>query len=241
MLPCRSAEATGEGLAVDASCCPARQHRYCMMCLLATCWPRSCRRRRRPRRDDDRLARPVAGEVAISLLGDRVQVGRAPSRGPNVAIPLHRADAQSQPRQRRPLPIPRTFTQRHAAPTPPSPRHDSRPFLLSGAAGRTASAPKWAAPEEHLQGQGGWYDCAGGGLLWRAPSECVSELATTLASPKNNGFHTELPVPGATRPPNSSFRALSPLPASGRGEFLALPTTAPCLPPVPTTRRESST
>jgi hypothetical protein len=81
----------------------------------------------------------------------------------------------------------------------------------------------------------------GGGLLWRAPSECVSELATTLASPKNNGFHTELPVPGATRPPNSSFRALSPLPASGRGEFLALPTTAPCLPPVPTTRRESST
>jgi hypothetical protein len=132
-----------------------------------------------------------------------------------------------------PSPDPENFHATRAAPTPPSPRHEQA-LPSAGAAGRTASAPKWAAPEEHLQGQGGWYDCAGGGLLWRTPSECVSELATTLASPKN-GFHTELPVPGATRPPNSSFRALSPLHASGRREFLAPPTTAPCLPPVPTT------
>ena len=210
------------------------------MCLLATCWPRSCRRRRRPRRDDDRLARPVAGEVAISLLGDRVQVGRAPS-GPNAAIPLHRADAQSQPRQRRPLPIPRTFTQREQR---------LHPQVPDTTAGPSCCQEPPDAPRQHPSGRRQRSTCRakavgmivrGGGLLWRAPSECVSELATTLASPKNNGFHTELPVPGATRPPNSSFRALSPLPASGRGEFLALPTTAPCLPPVPTTRRESST
>lgn len=50
---------------------------------------------------------------------------------------------------------------------------------------------------------GGWYECAGGGLLWRPPSECVSEPAATLSSPKD-GFHTELVVPGATRPPTAA-------------------------------------
>eukprot|EP00964_Phaeocystis_antarctica_P095824 scaffold62224_cov65-Phaeocystis_antarctica.AAC.6 len=42
-------------------------------------------------RDDDRLARPVAGEVAIGLLGDRVQVRRTRG-GPSADVPLHRAD-----------------------------------------------------------------------------------------------------------------------------------------------------
>jgi hypothetical protein len=69
-----------------------------------------------------------------------------------------------------------------------------------------APLPPWSAmTEEHPLGggQGGWYECAEGGLLWRAPSECVSEPAATLSSPKD-GFHTELLAPGATRPPNTA-------------------------------------
>ena len=73
--------------------------------------------------------------------------------------------------------------------------------------GSPAPPPPWSAMIEEepplAGGQGGWHACAGGGLLWRAPSECVSEPAATLSSPKD-GFHTELLVPGATRPPNAA-------------------------------------
>ena len=77
--------------------------------------------------------------------------------------------------------------------------------------GSPAPAPPWLAMIEETGeeepplagGQGGWHACAGGGLLWRTPSDCVSEPAATPSSPKD-GFHTELLVPGATRPPNAA-------------------------------------
>ena len=169
------------------------------MCLLATCWPRSCRRRRRPRRDDDRLARPVAGEVAISLLGDRVQVGRAPS-GPNAAIPLHRADAQSQPRQRRPLPIPRTFTQREQRLHPQVP-DTSRPF-------RRQEPPD--APRQHPSGRRQRSTCRAKavGMIVRGGGCCGAHLQSASPSlrppsphPRITASTPSFPCPVQPAPP----------------------------------------